>query len=80
MGAFDRNLASARLSFMEKYKSAYEEDLNFIRDFMGAEVVFPPDRKRPHVSLNTYDFGGEVRQSGKPNNTLGYKPGSIIEI
>ncbi|MBI4214955.1 hypothetical protein HY546_03080 [archaeon] len=80
MGSFERNLASARLSFMEKYKYAYEEDLNFVRDFMGADVVYSPDNRKARVSWNNFDFEVEVRQAGKPNNSPGYKPGAIIEI
>lgn len=65
---------------MEKYKYAYEEDLAFVRDFMGAEVTFSPDNRRAHVSWNNYDFEVEVRKSGKLTTTPSYKPGSIIEI
>ena len=49
MGSFERNIAMAKLTSVEKYKSATMEDLNLIRQDLGAEVIISADRKRATV-------------------------------
>ena len=49
MGNFDTNIASAKLTYVEKYKKARMEDLNLLKNALNAEVSVSEDGKRATI-------------------------------
>ena len=46
MASFNTNIASAKLTYVEKYKRARIEDLNLFKGALGAEVHVSDDGRR----------------------------------
>jgi hypothetical protein len=57
-----RAVASARLSFIEKYGFCYEEDLITLKNALGASIKKSEDGKRVHISYGTYNMDAEIRR------------------
>jgi hypothetical protein len=62
--AVEKAIASSKLSYMEKYGFAYEEDLALLEKCLDAVVVYSPDRKTARVSCSGADLTVNVRQGG----------------
>jgi hypothetical protein len=65
--AVEKAIASSKLSYMEKYGFAYEEDLNLLEKMLDAVVVYSPDRKTARVSCSGVDVTVTVRPGGDMN-------------
>ncbi len=63
----EKAIASSKLSYMEKYGFAYEEDLNLLEKCIDAVVVYSPDRKTARVSCSGVDVTVTVRSGGEAN-------------
>jgi len=63
----EKAIASSKLSYMEKYGFAYEEDLNLLEKCIDAVVVYSPDRKTARVSCSGVDITVTVRPGGEAN-------------
>jgi len=61
----EKAIASSKLSYMEKYGFAYEEDLNLLEKMLDAMVVYSPDRKTARVTCSGADVTVKVRQGGE---------------
>jgi len=62
--AVEKAIASSKLSYMEKYGFAYEEDLNLLEKCLDALVVYSPDRKTARVTCSGADLTVKVRPGG----------------
>lgn len=61
--AVERAIASSKLSYMEKYGFAFEEDLNLLEKCLDAKVVYSPDRKTARIICSGADLTVKVKPS-----------------
>ena len=75
--AVEKAIASSKLSYMEKYGFAYEEDLNLLEKMLDAVVVYSPDRKTARVACSGVDVTVKVRPGGEasPAGVKSWKKG-----
>jgi len=72
--AVEKAIASSKLSHMEKYGFAYEEDLNLLEKCLDAIIVYSPDRKTARVTCCNTDLTVTVRPGGdKATDTKSWK-------
>lgn len=76
--SFKKTLAAAKLTHIEKYGFAYEEDLNLIRDFLDAQIEYLSGNK-VKITCRGNTCEAAIRKAGelRKNN---YTPGTTIEI
>ena len=55
-GSFQKAIANSKLSFMEKYGYAQEEELNMLSSVLGAQITYSEDGKTARVSCNNVNL------------------------
>lgn len=61
----EKAIAASKLSYMEKYGFAYENDLALLEKMLDAVIVYSPDRKTARVCCSGADITVKVRAGGE---------------
>ena len=60
-GSFQKAIASSKLSYIEKYGFAYEEELEMLKRALGAQVTLLEGGKKAHIACDSTDITVSVR-------------------